>query len=97
MLYDIDYIVIAIVCNMGSTNLKLWNELNVGVNIPSTSKQKIGDIKKECFITHPTDNTLKVFFYADDPHLLKLAQNNFFDHGFRVERLIVNKDCLEEL
>lgn len=49
------------------------------------------------FHFHPADNSLKVFFYADIPHLLKLARNNLFDSEFRVKGHIINKDALEEL
>lgn len=32
-LYKINYTVIAVTCDMGSTNMKLWNKLNIGLNI----------------------------------------------------------------
>lgn len=63
MLYQIGYIVVAITYDMDSTNLKLWNELNVGINIHGDSRKKnMEDTKKDCFITHVADDALKVFF-----------------------------------
>lgn len=92
-------IVEAITCDMGPTNMKLWNELNIGIDISNYSEniKDKKDIGKQCFIVHPADNTLKVFFFADVPHLEKLARNNFFDSGFRIKGELVNKSCLEEL
>lgn len=53
--------------------------------------------KKQCFFFHPSDKNLKVFVFADVPHLIKLARNNLFDSGFIVEGQLINKEILEEL
>lgn len=42
---------------MGPTNMKLWKELHIGVNVHSKDK-KITDIEKKCFITHPANDSL---------------------------------------
>jgi hypothetical protein len=85
---------------MGPTNCKLWKELNIGIdNIHHSNKNDICDIsnKKKCFIQHPVDDSLKIFFYADVPHLLKLVRNNLFDYGFWWKDILVDSRCLEEL
>lgn len=95
-LYLSNYIVVAVTCDMGPTNIKLWNKLNIGIHIDAEQKNMKKDVEKQYFITHPADNSLKIFFYADIPHLLKLARNNLLDSGF-TEKDFINKDCLEEL
>lgn len=83
-LYIARFIVVAIVCDMGSSNVSLWTKLNVGYD---------GNI----FFSHPSDNLLKIFVLADVPHLLKLARNHLLDNGFVLENTIINKDCFEKL
>lgn len=97
-LYDIGYIVSATTCDMGCTNVSLWNKLNIGIG-KSDAKQNEGKdcTEKQCFITHPSDDTLKIFMFADVPHLLKLIRNNFLDHGFIVDGEKIDKCLLEEL
>lgn len=46
---------------------------------------------------HPANSSLKIFFFADIPHLLKLARNNLLDSGFTIHGNNINKTCLEEL
>jgi len=41
---------------------------------------------------HLSDSNLKIFFFVDMPHLIKLARNNLFDYGFHVGREF-NKDA----
>lgn len=98
-LHQIGYVVIAIVCDMSPTNMKLWRELNIGIDINSQADNN--DItmsnKKQRFIENPVDNSLKIFFYADVPHLLKLVRNNLFDSGFWWKGTLVDMRCLEEL
>lgn len=97
-LYEIDYIVVAITCDMGASNIKLWNKLCIGVENPSYSKDKttIG-FEKQCFIMHPANNSHKIYFYADVPHLLKLAKNHFLDSGFNIKEIYIDKTCLQKL
>jgi len=54
-------------------------------------------IEKQNYITHPSNSSLKIFFYADAPHLIKLARNNFLDSGFKTNGIDVDKTCLEEI
>lgn len=97
-LYDINYIVITVTCDMGPNNMKLWKDLHIGLDILNNSKDKYTtNIEKKCFVTHPADSALKIFFYADVPHLMKLARNNFLDHGFNIKGIHVDQKCLEEL
>lgn len=83
-LYKSNYTVVGIVSDMGPGNIKLWSQLNVHHS-------------KNCFFLHPEDNSLKVFVYADVPHLIKLARNHLIDHGFVLENSVVNKDYFESL
>lgn len=81
---------------MGPTNMKLWRDLNIGIDSNSRNKNTI-TTEKQCFITHPSDNSLKIFFYADVPHLLKLGRNNLLDSGFCLNDNIADKRCFEEI
>lgn len=95
-LYQAGYIVVT--CDMGPSNMRLWHDLNIGIdNTHSNENNGATDTEKKCFIMHPADNCLKIFFYADVPHLIKLARNNFFDSGFRFKGVNIDKTCLEEL
>lgn len=85
-LYDAGYTVVALTSDLGPTNNAVHNSLNIGVTED-----------KNCFFVHPSNDNLKVFVFADPPHLLKLIRNNFIDHGFHYEGEFLNKDCLEEL
>lgn len=46
---------------------------------------------------HPSDNSLKIFVFADVPHLIKLLRNNLFNSGFIVDDKTLEKSLLEEL
>lgn len=87
-LYKIGYIVIAMTNDMSPTNVKLWRELTIGI----TTVNKV-----ECFFLHPSNFDLKVFVFADIPHLIKLLRNNLMDSGFKVDNEILDKSLLEEL
>jgi hypothetical protein len=80
-LHRCNYIVVAIVSDMGSTNIKLWNELGIDINT-NTFK-------------HPSDENKVIFVFADIPHLLKLLRNHFLDEGFTLFDKILTKDCIE--
>jgi len=98
-LYKISYTVVAVTSDMGSRNIALWKELNVGIEISksSTSDKTPTTMEIRNFFSHPVDKTLKIFVFADVPHLIKLMRNNLFDSGFGVDNLIFNKSILEEL
>jgi len=63
-LYDVGYNVIAIVNDMGVTNMGLWRDLNISINNVS--------------FLHPVTSK-NIYVFADVPHLLKLARNHFLD------------------
>jgi len=63
-LHEHGFNVIAIVSDMGSSNVRLWRDLCI--SITNTS------------LEHPKTNT-NVHVFADVPHILKLARNNFLD------------------
>lgn len=53
--------------------------------------------EKKCYFSHPMDQTMKIFVFADVPHLMKLARNNLFDSGFFIDGKLITKDILEDL
>lgn len=64
VLYTNGFNVIAIVSDMGSSNIALWKNLDISITHTS--------------FKHPmTDKNVHIF--ADVPHLLKLARNHFLD------------------
>lgn len=76
--------VVAMVCDLGPTNVKLWNSLEI------TSEQT--------FFTNPADTNREIFVFADAPHLLKLIRNNFLDHGFVLDNgQYVLSQCVQQL
>lgn len=85
-LYDAGYIVVGVTTDLGGSNQGLWSELNIGIN----NDQK-------CFFPHPKDSSLKIFVFADPPHLLKLIRNHFVDKGFYIDDLYVGKEYIEKL
>jgi len=100
-LHEIGHTVVAVTSDMGSRNMASWKELNIGIEISkskySTSDKTPTTIEIRNFFSHPVDKILKIFVFADVPHLIKLMRNNLFDSGFDVDTLIFNKSILEEL
>lgn len=88
------YIVVAVANDMGSTNMGLWKDLDVGVETSTTDKRQI---KIKNFFVNPADKALKIFVFADVPHLIKLLRNNLLDAGFLFDDCILSKSLLEEL
>lgn len=83
-LFNANYLVIAISSDMGAGNVSLWSKLNVGHN-------------KNCYFNHPSNNSLKIFVFADIPHLIKLARNHILDQGFVINNSIINIDYFQVL
>lgn len=83
-LYEAGYIVVAICSDMGQRNMCLWSELNIS-------------FINSCFIIHPCNKLLKVFGFADVPHLIKLARNHLIDQGFLINNKEVNRSCFDIL
>ena len=61
-LWDNGYIVIAVVSNLGGGNPQAFKDYGIG--------------EDKCFFTHPRNPHLKIFVFADPPHLLKLFRNH---------------------
>jgi hypothetical protein len=83
-LYRAGFTVTAIVSDMGSCNMSLWNELDFGYN-------------KNCSFQHPDNSTYNIFVFADALHLLKLLRNRFLEQRFHFEGHILEKFCFEKL
>ncbi|CAI6348402.1 unnamed protein product [Macrosiphum euphorbiae] len=66
-IHEVGFEVVALVSDMGPTNIGLWKSLNITPSSPS-------------FINPVTLKNIHVF--ADVPHLLKLIRNHFIDRGF---------------
>lgn len=76
--------VVAIVNDLGPTNVKLWKSL--GVSTENT-----------CF-SNPANSERKIYIFADAPHLIKLIRNNFLDSGFLLaDGNKVSHDCVTEI
>jgi hypothetical protein len=69
-LYDRNFVVVASVCDLGLSNQKFLREMGVYENDDDL-----------CFVTHPSNDALKIFFLADCPHMLKLFRNHMIDQG----------------
>lgn len=82
-LEEICFTVIAVVSDMGPTNVSLWRELSISENQP--------------FIFHPCNPMKKIFFFADIPHMIKLLRNHFIDTGFVLNGKIINVEPVKKL
>ncbi len=60
--------IVAVVSDMGTKNVRLWNQLSVSQSRP--------------FFILPSGEKVNVF--ADVPHLLKLLRNHFLDQGYQL-------------
>lgn len=67
----------------------LWSELNIDC--------RSDKVESTCFFQHPQNHALKIFVFADVPHLIKLLRNHFFDSGFEINGQLYTKRLLEEL
>lgn len=76
-------IIVAMVHDLGPTNLSLWKSLGVGIH--------------KSYFTNPAASDRKIFVFADAPHLIKLIRNNFLDYGFKLEDKNINSECVREL
>lgn len=93
-LYRINYIVVAVVTDLGGGNPQAFKKYKIGI-----------EENENAFFIHPCDEKLKIFVFADVPHLFKLFRNHFLDYGYEIDELengqivtkYVNKKILEEL
>lgn len=53
--------------------------------------------EQKCYFTHPSDDNLKVFVFADGTHLLKLVRNHYLDKGFVINDKHISKICIEKM
>lgn len=67
-LYQVGFIVVASVCDLGPSNQGFLSEMGVYKS-------------QESSVAHPCDPELKIHFFADVPHLLKLFRNHIIDQG----------------
>lgn len=98
-LYKIGCTVIAMTSDMCPTNIGLWKELDIGIStVKKINEVKVDKCTKiQCPFPHPSNYNLKVFVFADVPHLIKLLRNNLIDSDFIVDGEILDKSLLEEL
>ena len=75
--------VVAIVCDMGSANMKLWRDLGISESRP--------------YVPHFHRNDAQLHFFADIPHALKLLRNHILDEGLRCKGVTLNKVLFHEL
>lgn len=78
-LYKANFIVVEICSDIGAGNVGLCFKLNVGY-------------ERNCAFNHPSDESLKIFVFADVPPLLKLIRNHLLDDGFIIDNCIINFD-----
>lgn len=52
--------------------------------------------KQKLFFFHPKNQNLKVFVFADTPHLLKLIRNHYFDSGFNIPVVNTTTTCIDQ-
>lgn len=83
-LYHAGLTVVAIVSDMGTGNTGLWSKLGIGYD-------------KSCHFSHPSDNNLNVYVFADVPHLIKLVRNHLLDQGFDINGKKIDKTCFQIL
>lgn len=62
------FVVVAVVSDLGPTDLRLWKTVDINVNNTSFS--------------NPYVSNRPIFVFACAPHLLKLIRNNLLDHRF---------------
>lgn len=76
--------VAATVCDLGGSNQGLLRELNITVQTP--------------FFINPSNDSKKIYMFADVPHLMKLIRNHFVDNnGFEIDGEVIDKNIIEEL
>lgn len=71
LLFRIKFVVVGIVSDLSTGNQGVISKL-------------INKYDGETFFSHPSDSNLKVFVFADAPHLLKLIRNWLLDNGFDI-------------
>jgi len=57
-LFECGFTVVATISDLGPKNKSLWNDLNIDSE------------KGKCYFMHPRNNLLRVYIFADVPHML---------------------------
>lgn len=87
IIYDLETCgihIVAVACDMGGKNAKVWKELCV--------------TKDKTFFYNPLNSTRKVWVFCDVPHLLKLLRNHFLDEGLILsDGAAFQKNIIEDL
>jgi len=83
-LYSNGFTVVALTCDLGSTNQAVLKELGI---------DPIADGEKTYF-QHPCDIAKNIHVFV--PHLIKLLKN-LLDSGLHINGKLINKSCLERL
>lgn len=74
------YPVVAIVHDLGPTNIRMWKDFNIDPVAAYNSSFKNPFAERDIFV------------FADAPHLMKLIRNNFIDSGFQLS----NGKCVSQ-
>ncbi|KAH8253894.1 hypothetical protein KR032_007521, partial [Drosophila birchii] len=82
-LHKINYPVVAIVSDLSAENQNLWNELGIS----ETNKS---------WFSHPADEELKIFVFADTTHLTKLVHNQYINVGLDINGNNLTKTTVEQ-
>lgn len=81
-LYDIGFIVVSSVSDLGPSNQSFLGELGVYDT-------------EQCSVPHPSNEELQIHFFADVPHMLKLFRNHLIDQGIRYSEASFGYDLLK--
>ncbi|KAH8392592.1 hypothetical protein KR215_000626, partial [Drosophila sulfurigaster] len=81
-LYKRGYPVVAIVCDCGPGNQRLWAELGIS--------------ETKTWFSHPSDGNLKIFVFSDTPHLIKLVRNHYVGSGLVVNGKKLTKTTVQQ-
>lgn len=80
------YPVVAIVHDLGSSNLKMWKDFG------------IDPVGKKTFSFKNPSADRNIFVFADVPHMIKLIRNNFLDSGFYLhDGSFISDSCIREM
>lgn len=81
-LYEIGFIVVSSVSDLGPSNQSFLRELGVYDT-------------EQCSVPHPSNEELQIHFFADVPHMLKLLRNHLLDQGLRYNGASFGYDLLK--
>ncbi|SPP81854.1 blast:Transposable element P transposase [Drosophila guanche] len=81
-IYTAGYTVVAVVCDVGPTNYKLWSALRIS--------------PEKSWFPHPVDADLNVFVFADVPHLLSDLRFHFLNCGFMWGEKLIGARAIKE-